>query len=246
MSTTPVNAIGPLYAQLRDRLRTDILEGRLKPQQQLPSESELIAANGVSRITVRQALNDLLKEGLIVKVHGKGSFVAPPRVTQDLTQLRGLAEAVSAQGRTIHTRVLSWTDLPASPELARELAVAPGAGLSELQSLRYLNREPLSLNLSFMTRALGARLRKIDLQSRDLLNTFEADLGLAIGHAEMSISAVAAGRLQAKHLRVRAGTPLLRVHRVLFAKDGEPLHSETASYRSDEFSYKLRLDRSQR
>jgi GntR family transcriptional regulator len=68
----------PLYARLRDELRTGILDGRLKPHAKLPSEAELTAAHGVSRITVRQALGELQKEGLIVRLQGKGAFCLAP------------------------------------------------------------------------------------------------------------------------------------------------------------------------
>ena len=238
-----MHTVTTLYARLRDRLRTDILEGRLAARERLPSESALIDSEGVSRITVRQALNDLAKEGLIVKLPGKGSFVAPHRVSQDLSRLRGLAETVSGSGQTVHTRVLAWTELKATRALAAELAVAPGTELSALKTLRYLDREPFSLNRCTMARVLARRLSRLDLQSRDLLDIFESDCGIEIGHAALSIDAVAADRAHARHLKVPEGSPLLRVHRVTHAASGRPLHSETATHRSDRFGYELRVDR---
>ena len=233
----------PLYAQLRDELRADILEGRLRPLDRLPSESELIASRGVSRITVRQALSELLNEGLIVKVHGKGSYVAPARVAQDLATLQGLAESMAGAGHTVHGRVLSMKDVPAVDEVARLLALAPRAPVTELLSLRYLDREPLSLNRSFVAKAVGDRLRRIDFASRDLLDVYEHELGLPIGHADLEITAASADREQARHLKTPVGTPVLRVQRLIATSEGQPLHLETASYRSNVFSFRLRLDR---
>src|SRR4249920_528531 len=121
----PDQALKPLYAQLRDELRGRILDGRLAPLAQLPSESALTARHGVSRITVRQALNDLQKEGLIVRVHGKGSFVSRPQVTQDVTRLQGLSEAMSRDGHEVLNRALSIRDVPATAAVAERLRIAP-------------------------------------------------------------------------------------------------------------------------
>ena len=96
----------PLYSQLRELLRQRILDGVYQSHQQLPSELELVARFTVSRITVRQALNDLQREGLIFRIHGKGTFVSKPRAVQSLTRLQGLGEALSTAGFEIRSRVL--------------------------------------------------------------------------------------------------------------------------------------------
>lgn len=242
-SPAPLNGTQPLYAQLRERLRADILEGRLQPQQQLPSEHELIAAYGISRITVRQALNDLQKAGLVVKVHGKGSFVAPPHVSQNLARLAGVAESTAGSGHRVDGRLLSIDDATADSDVARALDVPAGSRVVEWLSLRYLDRVPLSLNHSFVPPALGDRLRRIDFASRDILSVYEQDLGVAVSHAELEISASAASRSQAKQLKLTAGAPVLRLRRVVYDTAGRPLQLETTCYRSDEFSYRVRVER---
>src|SRR5262245_18634066 len=110
-----------LYVKIRDYLRECIMDGRLKPHDQLPPESALIDQFGVSRITVRQALNDLQKEGLIFKLHGKGSFVSAPKADQHLASLQGFAEAMSAAGHEIFNQVVDLRDIPAQPVIAAKL-----------------------------------------------------------------------------------------------------------------------------
>ena len=233
-----------LYAQLREQVKTDILQGRLKPGDRLPSESALTTGHGVSRITVRQALSDLQKEGLVVKVHGKGSFVAQPAVAQDLSRLRGLAESLGGVGRTVHGRLLSFKTVPASETVAERLRVALKSPVAELHTLRYLNRTPLSLNFQWMALDIGERLRKVDFANRDILSVYETELGLAISHADLSISAaLALTAPQRRHLAVEAGAALLQVERVVYGPDGAPLHFERSSYRSDLFSYQLTTSR---
>src|SRR6266481_9476570 len=108
----------PLYTQIKDALRARILDGTYKPHQQMPSESETMAMFKVSRITVRQALGDLQKEGLIFKIHGKGSFVSKPKAFQDLARLQGFGEAMSRFGHQTFNQLLSFKDVPANPAVA--------------------------------------------------------------------------------------------------------------------------------
>ena len=96
----------PLYYQIREVLREQIAEGSYAPHERLPSESELIESFGVSRITVRQALRDLQKEGLVFTIQGKGSFVTKPKAVQELTRLQGFGEAMSQKGYETYSRVL--------------------------------------------------------------------------------------------------------------------------------------------
>jgi GntR family transcriptional regulator len=234
----------PLYAILRDRLRARILEGALKPGDKLPSEHELGAAEKVSRITVRQALAELQAEGLIVKLHGKGAFVSHPKAAaQTLNRLQGLGEALSMQGHTVHTRQLSLKSVTAGAEVAGELKLAPGAIVYRLQTLRYMEREPLSVNSSHMPRAVGEKVARARLADRDLIDFFERDLGLKVENAQLEISACAAPAREARLLRISAGTPVLRVHRLLSVKGGAPLHTEESIFRADIFRYRLNLRR---
>ena len=233
----------PLHARLRECLRADILEGRLAPHDRLPSESQLGERYEVSRITVRQALAGLLTEGLIVKHHGKGSFVAPPRVSQQLGRLQGLSEALGDAGREVATRVLSFDDIAAPAQAAQRLGLDAGATVSELLTLRYADRAPLSLNRCWLAAELGARVRKADVARRDLLAIFETDLGIAVDRAEVRISAATAGRLERSHLKLAEHAPVLRVERVTYAAGDRPLHAETSVYRADAFDYRLTLRR---
>src|SRR5688572_2412294 len=138
----------PLYARLRDELRAGILDGRLQPHARLPSEAEMTAAYGVSRITVRQALGDLQKEGLIVRLQGKGAFVAQPRTTQQLQRLEGLAEALAGHGQQVHSKRLAMKTVRATAGIAAQLEVQPRTEVHQLSTLRYLERQPLSVNVS--------------------------------------------------------------------------------------------------
>jgi len=105
----------PMHAQIRETIRHRVLDGSYAPHSQMPSESQMMAAFGVSRITIRQALGDLQKEGLIFKVAGKGSFVAKPKAFQNLSRLQGFGEAMGPSGYETFNQVLStWPSACAS------------------------------------------------------------------------------------------------------------------------------------
>ncbi len=229
----------PLHARLRDALRASILEGRLAPGSKLPSEAELQATHGVSRITVRHALSALQSDGLIVKQHGKGAFVSRSGASPGLDRLEGLHEALAGDSRAITNRRLSLKLLKAPSKVATALGMATGAPVHQLRTLRYLAREPLSLNVSWLLPALGERLVRIDLSRRDLVEVFEREGGLRVGSADVEIGAVAAGAAEARLLGVDVGSPLLEVVRLLHTVDAVPLQWETARYRADRFRCRL-------
>src|ERR1700761_3088698 len=103
----------PLYAQIKDLLRSRILSGAYAPLSRMPSEHDLCVMFDVSRITVRQALGDLQKEGILFKLHGKGTFVSKPKAFQNVTSLQGFAEAMSSMGHEILNQLRSFRTLEA-------------------------------------------------------------------------------------------------------------------------------------
>lgn len=231
-----------LYARLRDDLRGRILDGRLAPHDKLPSESELTEAHGVSRITVRQALGDLQREGLIVRVQGKGAYVAPPRTSQSLNRLQGLGEALAGQGR-VHSKRLSIRQLRAPAAVAGPLDLPPRGQAWRLETLRYLDREPLAVSTSWFGPELGQRIARLDLSGRDFIELLETELRRPVAQAELEITAIPAPAKEARLLQMSEGDAALRVHRLLRDADGLPLQVESACYRGDRFSYRLNLTR---
>ena len=133
----------PLYGQIRNALRARILDGSYAPGTQVPSESALGQLYSASRITVRQALSDLQKEGLIYKVHGKGSFVSRPKAFQNVSTLQGFAEQMSTRGYEVLNQLLSLAHAPASQQVANRLQLPEGALATEIRRVRLLDRADL-------------------------------------------------------------------------------------------------------
>src|SRR5690606_4704378 len=173
----PLSSV-PLYGQLKELLRERILDGTYPPLSRMPSENELGRAFGVSRITVRQALGDLQKEGLIFKIHGKGTFVAKPKAFQNVSTLQGLAESMSQMGHEVINRLHGLRHLAASARGAARLGLEEGAPVTEVMRVRLVNREPVSLEVTYVPRAIGEKLEKADLVGRDIFLIIESDWGI--------------------------------------------------------------------
>ncbi len=233
----------PLYSQIREILRQRILDGTYQPHQQMPSESEMIKAFSVSRITVRQALGDLQRAGLVFKIHGKGTYVSKPKAFQNIGQLQGFGEAMSRMGYETFSQIVSIKTLAAGKTVGPKLKVKEREQITELRRLRYLNREPISLDVTYVPKAIGERLAKEDLENRDIFLILENDYGLSLGQAEMQIEAMLADESLARLLKVEEGSPVLRIERLTFTADGQPIDYEHLYYRGDAFQYRLRIER---
>ncbi len=233
----------PLYNQLKELLRKRILDGTYAPHSRMPSESELGTIFQVSRITVRQALNDLQKEGLIFKIHGKGTFVAKPKAFQNVSKLQGLAESLSSLGYEVINQLQSIRHLPASALVAQRLALPAGSRVTEIRRVRLVNREPVSLEVTYVPVELGTELEKADLVTRDIFLILENDCSVNLGHADLAIDAILAESDLVRALKVEEGAPIMRIERLTYADDGKPVDFEYLYYRGDAFQYRLRIDR---
>jgi len=232
----------PLYTQIKDILRARIMDGTYAAHDQMPSETEMTRHFGVSRITIRQALGDLQKEGLIFRIHGKGTFVSKPKAFQSLSRLQGFGEAMAGMGHETFSKLISVRNVKADKAVASRLAVPEGTLVSELRRLRYLDREPISLDVSYLPLAIGERLAQADLATRDVFLVLENDFRFALTHAELKIDAVLADELLAALLRIPEGSPVLRIERLTFTEQ-QPLDFEYLYYRGDAFQYRLTIER---
>jgi GntR family transcriptional regulator len=233
----------PLYAQIKAALRSRIIDGTYREHQRIPSENELMSSFGVSRITVRKALSDLQGECLIFKVQGKGAFVSKPRPFQELARLQGFGEAMSQLGYQTSNRVVGIAIVGADGTAAERLRVPFGSPLTEIRRVRHVNREPISLDVTYLRPDLGERLAREDLATRDIFGIIENDYAIPLGHADLSIDATVADAELAVLLQITPGAPILRIERLAWSQEGQPLDFEYLYYCGDAFRYHLRLER---
>lgn len=233
----------PLYSHIRNALRSKILDGVYTAGGRVPSESALGTQFKASRITVRQALAELQKEGLIYTLHGKGSYVSQPKTYQNVSTLQGFGEQMASLGYEVHNDLLALQDVAANAQVAARLGLEEGQSVTEVRRVRRLNREPVSLEVTWVPQTIGKRLAQADLVTRDIFLIIENDCARPLGHADLAIDAVLADDTTSDALRVPIGAPLLRIERLTHDSQGQALDYEFLYFRGDTFQYRLRVDR---
>jgi GntR family transcriptional regulator len=233
----------PLYSRIKEVLRERILDGTYPVHSKLPSESELMKTFEVSRITVRQALRDLHKEGLTFSIQGKGTFVTKPKAVQELTRLQGFGEAMARKGYETYSKLIGASEVAADEAVARALQLQPRSTVVQLQRVRYLNRSAVSLDVSYFPVEVGRRLLQEDLATRDIFEILENDHAYKLDKADLTIDAIVADRRLAGHLGIQEGSAVLRIERLTHVNNGRPLDFEYLYYAGDAYQYRLRVER---
>lgn len=234
----------PMYEQVYEYLHTQIIQGVYKQNQKIPSESELIKMFGVSRITIRQGLSKLQSEGLIFKSHGRGAFVSPPVISQSLeNSLQGFANSMREMGHESYSKLLSFKALKASDKISDKLSIARGSDVVEIKRLRFLNGEPVSLDVTYIIHELGERLRDIDFSTQDIFHALEEKLYISLGHADLQISSHLADIECGSFLDIAEGSPVLMIERVVHTVSGKPIEYENLYYRGDSFQFNFRVNK---
>jgi GntR family transcriptional regulator len=212
-----MNARVPRYSRIADALREGIRRGNLTPGARLPNQRDLARRFGVTLMTLRQALEVLERERLIVRRHGLGTFAAGPSVDYDILQLRRFAGDLSAQGEHVATRLLGARFVAADGGVAAALSVGPRTRVLAIERLRLVDDHPMSLQRSFLPARLGEDVLRADLSLTPLAQILEFKLGVTIERARETVSAVRLGRREARELACRAGAAAFRSERISYA-----------------------------
>src|SRR5262249_12339853 len=233
----------PLYQQLLEILREEIVSGRLQADRRVATEFELMKRFGVSRTTVRQTIGRLRKEGLISVRRGKGTFVGRGRIEPELSALTGFVEDMHALGLSASAEVRGVQDVRASEHVAKQLGIAAGLLVTKITRVRLAESVPVSFEYSFLPLELGRRVAEENLEVSPIFSLFEDKYGIALGEALYRIEATRASRPVADALGVERGAPVLAIERTTYSADGQPVDFEQMFYRGDRIRYSMRLKR---
>ncbi|MDT0458284.1 GntR family transcriptional regulator [Streptomyces sp. DSM 41527] len=219
------------HQQIAEALRRAITDGQLPVGSALPSETELAATHGVSRGTVRQALAALLSEGMIGSRQGARHLVLSTAPSQSFTELRSFAQWAHASGHTPGGRVRESSRGTATAEEAALLQLAPGDEVLRVLRLRTLDGEAVLLERTVYAGWIAGAVEELPDDCESVTQALLASSGLVFAHGEHHLDALAAGTVDARELRVRRGSPLLRVRRTTTTAEGRPVETSDDRYR---------------
>ena len=238
LAAMPLPQYHRIYLVLRERL----IEGRYPPGAALPSEFEFASAFGVSRVTVRAALDRLSDEKLIVRQRGRGTFPVPPGDGQAHGTAHGVLENIMDRSLKTTVKVLSLEYVTASPDVAERLHLAKDAVVQKVFRVLSLDGEPISCLTSFVPKPLARAITRRKLQTKPMVLLLEEG-GVKIGNASQTLSASLADHSVAPLLNVAIGSPLLAVNRTVFSVEGSPVQYLRGLYRPDRYEYQMHLSR---
>lgn len=229
----------PYYVQVADHLRDEIRSGRWTPGELIPSEAGLCESFGVSRTAIRQALGELVMEGLLHKEKGRGTFVSRPHVSLAVQETRGFFDELADLGRPVETRVLLQDVATIPPALAPSLEVPMGSDAVRLQRIRVVAEESLVYVTTFLPLPRFAGLVEVDLSSVSLYAVLADHFGVQARAGRRRIEAVTSAEPVTGHLRVPKGSPLLRVTAVTVDSTSRPFEVFEAYYRGDRTAFEV-------
>ena len=232
----------PLYSQLKEILRSWITSGKFDSDGCFPSERELQERYGISRMTVRRTLSELVNEGFLIREQGRGSFVVKTRMQEQLRHLTSFTEDTEQRGLSSEAKVLDF-QIIVDTEVAEEMGISEDEELIRLQRIRMVEGEPLALQTSFIRHSLCPGLVEQGLLGGSLYKTLEAGYGLRLGRARQTFEAKPADEYEAELLEIDVGQPVLVLERLTYLHDGTPIEYVRSTYRGDRYRFTVELAR---
>lgn len=222
-----------LHLKVRDAIIQLINDGEYKPEAQLPTEAEFCDKYGVSRTTVRTALQQLTMEGYIYRKRGSGTFVAANKVKQILTTtVEHFSKQITMQGKKPLIKVLQLDVIPADEYLSEQLKIAEGEPVNMLERVRFVNEEPLQYEIAYLPWYKTPALNREECE-KSLYNLLENHYGLKIKKTIESLEMFIADEDSAEKLQISSGNPCFALDTLAYLHDGTIIEYSKTIYRGD-------------
>ena len=226
----------PLYLQIKGWMLDQIRSGRWPQRFKLPAEEDLAPAIGVSRGTLRKAIAELVREGVLDQIHGKGTFVTAGGIEQPLAQrLSAFSELLEERGIAYSTRVLHQGLEEPAARVASLLRLDPGERVVHLARVRLVEGRPVAYMENYVPAGLAPGLERVDFTRHGLFRTLEQDYGLRLAWGQRTFEALGAEGAVARHLDLPEGAPLFYIQQVVYLEDGRPVEYSDVWLRGDRF-----------
>lgn len=214
----------PLYVQLKQIIQEDISRGKYKAGEQLPPESELCDVYGVSRITARRAISDLVEEGILHRQQGKGTFVKETKFKRELISVGGFSELTMESGKKPNSQILSTAVIPADEHLAEVFELQEGESLLKLHRILYIDNEPLFLETSYYPLNILPDLEKHIGESHSTYDILRKRYNIKFTRSLKTLEVVFASEYEAGILHCDRGAPLFAIEKRSYDEENRPVH----------------------
>lgn len=232
----------PLYYQLKTILLEYIQKHHPDLASSIPTEVEISKHFGISRPTVRQAINELVTEGYLYRIKAKGTFVSKPKIKQDfLLVLDSFNNEMYKKGFTPCTKILSLNTINCDEKLSKVLQLPLGSEVIELSRLRYANNEPIVFVMTYLPHDKCPSILLKNLEQESIYKILEADCGLPISSATRTLEARLAGEFESKLLEIEKGAPIQYIESIVYLSDHTPIEFSLAKYRGDRNTFTFEL-----
>jgi GntR family transcriptional regulator len=236
-------SVVPLYYQIQQCLIHQIRSGELKPGELVPSEQEISARLGVSRMTARQALKSLCSLGLAFSQRGKGTFVSRMKLEKNFRQLLSFSEEMNDRGSQPRSKVLAFKSIHPDGDVAEALHLDPSEEVIFLRRVRMADSAPLCIEAAHLPVRLCPDLLNSFEPSGSLYRALAERYGLQVHMADEVAEASVATAAEARLLRVRGKAPVFRFTRTAYLHNGQPIEFVKSTYRGDRCKVVNRLSR---
>jgi len=228
----------PIYIQIHNQLRTMIQEGHWKVGDRIPSERDLAVQFDVSRMTVRQAVQTLVEEGVLERRVGAGTFVSAEKVQEKMSTFQSFTDIISQQGQVPSSKVVSYHVKPASNSEADKLQLEKNAKVLQMERIRYADDTPICLEVASIPYNMVSSLSK-DQITQSLYRTLENEKGISLLRAEQTVSATLASERVAELLDIKRGEAILLLRQVSYSKEDVPFEYVRTQYAGERYEFYL-------
>lgn len=232
----------PIYYQLEQGIRKQIECKELNSGDMIPSEREYAEKYQISRMTVRQALNNLVNEGFLQRERGKGTFVALKKFEKNVKGLTSFSEDMRSRGLEPETRVLSFSVIKSDGWLSSKLEIAEGSSVYQIKRLRLADKLPIAYEVFYMAEDLVPGLTK-DIAEHSIYQFVESATGFHIISGVQELEATVASLEEATALNITEGEPVLYIQQKSMIEGERPLEFVKSFYRADRYKYRVEMVR---
>lgn len=230
------NSPVPIYHQLEEAIKQQIENGLLKEEELIPSEREFAERFQISRMTVRQAINNLVADGYLNRKKGRGTFVSKKKVEQELQGMTSFTEDMLSRGMNPSSKLLSFKIIGADKKTALDLKIAENEPIYKIKRIRLADGAPMALETAYIPVNLIPGLSE-ENSNLSLYQYIEEHLALTISEATQEIEAAIADIEIAEPLGIDEGEPILFIVRIAYLQDGTPFELVKSSFRGDRYRF---------